>query len=71
MLFIINFLSFLEKHNSNLAYYLYNKIFSFKTEKDFINYIKQNYKKEIEEYLKHKREIEEIERKKELEHDRI
>ena len=71
MLFIINFLSFLEKHNSNLAYYLYNKIFSFKTEGDFINYIKKNYKKELQDFLEHKKEVEKETKKKELEHDRI
>ena len=62
MLFIINFLSFLEKHNSNLAYYLYSKIFSFKDEQQFINYIKQNYKKELQEFLRHKKEIEKKEK---------
>ena len=72
MFFIINFLNYLEKHNSNLAYYLYNKIFLFKNEQEFVNYIKQNYKKELEEFLEHKKELEkETKRKKELEHARI
>ena len=62
MLFIINFLSFLQKHNSNLAYYLYNKIFLFKNEQEFIKYIKKQYKKELEEFLEHKKEIEKREK---------
>ena len=71
MLFIINFLNYLEKHNSNLALSLYYKIFSFTNEQEFINYIKQNYKKELEEYLKHKKELEEIKKQEEIKNARI
>ena len=71
MLFIINFLNYLQKHDSNLAMQLYYKIFNFVNEQQFINYIKQNYKKELEEFLEHKKELEEIEKQKEIEHARI
>ena len=66
MLFIINFLNYLQNKNSNLAYYLYNKIFSFKDEQEFVKFLKKEYKKELQEFLEHKKEIEE--RKKEPEH---
>ena len=65
MLFIINFLNYLQNKNSNLSMQLYYKIFLFKNEQEFVNYIKQNYKKELEEYLEHKKELQKIEKEKE------
>ena len=68
MFFIINFLNYLQKHNSNLAYYLYNKIFLFKNEQEFVKFLKKEYKKEYEQFLQHKKEIEK--REKELQNER-
>jgi len=66
MFFIINFLNYLQNKNSNLAMQLYYKIFSFADEKEFIKFLKKNYKKEVEEFLKHKRKLEEIQKEKEI-----
>jgi len=60
MFFIINFLSYLQTTNSNLADKIVAEMFNFNTQEDFYIHIKKQYKKELKEFIKKQKELKEI-----------
>ena len=60
MFFIINFLSYLQTTNSNLADKIVAEMFNFNTQEDFYIHVKKQYKKELKEFIKKQKELKEI-----------